>query len=199
MEDYKIGMFGSLYFIGFFIGSAFLLRLADIKGRRKIAMIGIIGTVLCGFTLFVTNNLMLTYFCMLVLGIFVSIRVLVSYLYALELVATKKKKTWNLVAALSDAIIMIIVAFYFYIIKYGESTIVFYMVFSLISLYFVYRAPESPRFLYSKENWEGLHSAFSKISRINNKEWDGFKFDKEGKIMNEFNIKSSCSSMVKDK
>jgi MFS transporter, OCT family, solute carrier family 22 (organic cation transporter), member 4/5 len=198
-KDFIIGLFGSLYFIGFFFGSAFFLRFADIKGRRKIVMIGIIGTVLCGLIIFVTNSLILTYLALFIFGIFVSVRVLVSYLYAMELVPQKKKKFWNLIAALTDAVVMISVAGYFYIIKYGESTIVFYLVFSIISLIFVYRAPESPQFLYTKKRWEELHSSFSKISRINNKEWSGFKFDREELRMHEFNIKSSCSSMISDR
>jgi MFS family permease len=162
-------------------------------------MIGIIGTVLCGLIIFVTNSLILTYLALFIFGIFVSVRVLVSYLYAMELVPQKKKKFWNLIAALTDAVVMISVAGYFYIIKYGESTIVFYLIFSIISLIFVYRAPESPQFLYTKKRWEELHSSFSKISRINNKEWSGFKFDREELRMHEFNIKSSCSSMISDR
>lgn len=154
-------------------------------------MVSILGTVCCGFLIFVQNNLIVTYLCLFVFGVFVSVRVLVSYLYALELVSQTKKKLWNLVASCTDAVVMIFIAGYFYFIKYGESTIVIYVAFSLLSLYFIYRAPESPQFLYTKKSWDSLHAAFSKISRINNKEWQGFKFDKEEQRINEFSIRQS--------
>lgn len=61
--DYKIGLFGSLYFIGFFVGCAFFMRFADIKGRRKLSMISVVGTILSSFTIFVINDLVVTYIC----------------------------------------------------------------------------------------------------------------------------------------
>ena len=102
-KDYKIGLFGSLYFVGFFIGSAFFLRFADIYGRRIIVIIGIIGSVCCGFLIFIINNIIITYLLMLALGIFSSIRMLVGFLYAIELVPKSQKKTLNLIAGIFDA------------------------------------------------------------------------------------------------
>ncbi|CAI2363809.1 unnamed protein product [Moneuplotes crassus] len=198
-EDYVIGLFGSLYFVGFFIGSAFFLRFADLKGRRVMVIIGIIGSVCCGFLIFVINNIILTYLLMLVLGVFSSLRLLISFLYAMELVPEIQKKTWNLIAGFMDAITMIFVAGWFFIITYGESTIVLYIVTSCLSLYFVYKAPESPQYLYTKKKWGELHASFAQISKINGIEWNGYKFDREHLKENEFSIKKSCASMIKDK
>jgi MFS family permease len=198
-EDYKVGLFGTLYFLGFFIGSAFLLRYADLKGRRKLVMIGILGSVIWSFLIFVIENIIITYLLMFVMGVFVSLRMLLSFIYALELVPSKNKKLWNLIAAFVDGLVMIILAGWFYLILYGESTIVIYIIFSLVSLYYVYKAPESPQYLYSRKKWAELHKAFERISQINHITWQGFKFDKEHIQVNEFNIKQSWTSMIKDK
>lgn len=125
------------------------------------------------------------------MGVFVSLRMLLSFIYALELVPSKNKKLWNLIAAFVDGLVMIILAGWFYLILYGESTIVIYIIFSLVSLYYVYKAPESPQYLYSRKKWAELHKAFERISQINHITWQGFKFDKEHIQVNEFNIKQS--------
>jgi MFS family permease len=152
-DDYKIGMFGTLYFLGFFLGSAFFLRFADFNGRRKMVMIGIIGTIVTSFLIFIISDMFITYILMFVMGIFVSIRLLLSYLFALELVAQSKKKLWNLIAMLFDALVMILLAGWFYLVLYGESAIMIYILFSFVSLWYVYKAPESPQYLYSKKKW----------------------------------------------
>lgn len=128
---------------------------------------------------------------MLALGVFSSLRTLVAFLYAIELVPQAHKKTWNLIAGLTDAITMVFVAGWFYIITYGESTIVIYILTSSLSLYFVFKAPESPQFLYTKKRWLELHESFTKICQINGKEWNGYKFDREHLKENEFSIKQS--------
>lgn len=162
-------------------------------------MYGIVGTVLCGVIIFATNNIMIAYFSLFMLGVFVSVRISVSYLYALELVSQDHKKRWNLIAACSDACVMIFIAGYFSVVKYGETTIILYVFFSCISLYFITKAPESPQFLYTKKRWKELHNSFGKISKINHSEWKGYKFDREHQVVNEFNIKQSCGDMLKDK
>ena len=121
-----------------------------------------------------------------------SLRMLVGYIFALELVPQSKKKLWNLISQCTDAMIMIFIAGYFYIIQYGESTVLIYTATSILSVIFVYRAPESPQYLYTTKKWEKCHSSFKKISKINRIEWQGYKFDREtnGPI-GEFNIKQN--------
>ena len=107
------------------------MRIADVKGRRKVAMAGIFGSIFLAFIIFINNSAILTYLSLFVFGIFVSLRMLVGYLYALELVPKAKKKTWNLIAFLGDGLVVIFLAGYFYIIQYGESSIVVYSLTSL--------------------------------------------------------------------
>ena len=112
-SDYQIGLFGSMYFIGFFIGSAWFMRIADIKGRRMITMISIIGTIVWSLLIFAINNIILTYIFLLIFGIFVSVRILVSYLYVLELVPQTHRKQWNLIASAVEAWTILFIAGYF--------------------------------------------------------------------------------------
>ena len=198
-EDYEIGLFGTLYFVGFFVGSAFFLQIADVKGRRIVTIVGIIGCIASALLIYANNNQVLTYLCVLVLGVFTTLRILVGYIFALELVPMSRKKLWNLISQCTDAIIVISIGGYFYVIQYGESTIIIYTLISILWLIFIYKSPESPQYLYTTKRWEKCHSSFSKISHINRIEWQGFKFDREDqRNVEEFNIKQSCGSVLKD-
>jgi MFS family permease len=79
-----LGLLGTMFFAGAFVGSFFLPRLADIIGRRPIFMIGlslyfcaVAGSIFC-------QNLYLCYFIIFVGGVAESARYYVAFVYCLE-------------------------------------------------------------------------------------------------------------------
>lgn len=81
---YKIGMIGSLYFLGFCIGAATLLRLADIKGRRPMLIFSMVSSTLVTFCFLITNSLTIAYILTFLNGMFLAVRIAVGYMCILE-------------------------------------------------------------------------------------------------------------------
>ena len=52
---------------------------------------------------------------------------------------------------------------------------------SCIPLFFLWHAPESPKFLYANEKWDELRKTFYKLDGKNSKLWSYYKFDAEVK------------------
>ena len=61
IPEYRIGLFGSLFFVGFCIGATTLLRIADIKGRKPVLLFSMATNMLISFLFLITNDLFVTY------------------------------------------------------------------------------------------------------------------------------------------
>ena len=90
-SSFEIGLFGSLYFVGFMLGSLTLLRLADIFGRRPIYFLGIV-LHLASLTLAIfIESLLSRYLCIAALGVATAITVNCTFVYMLELVPANRQ------------------------------------------------------------------------------------------------------------
>jgi MFS family permease len=78
-------MIGSCFFIGCFIGSFILPRIADIKGRKPMFLLGLILYIICVIGLLFSNNKILMYFFLIIGGISETGRYYVAYVYAIEI------------------------------------------------------------------------------------------------------------------
>ena len=89
-SSFEIGLFGSLYFVGFMFGSLTLLRLADMYGRRPIYYIGIVlHLVSVTFTIFI-DSLVSRYLFMTLLGVATAVTVCGTFVLLLELIPAKQ-------------------------------------------------------------------------------------------------------------
>ena len=68
--DYKIGLFGSMFFIGVLITSTCLIRLADVVGRQTVVMFGLIGLTISVIFMYFINALLIIYILVLFVGMF---------------------------------------------------------------------------------------------------------------------------------
>ena len=102
IEKWKIGMIGSIYFFGF-IGGSFLTRFADIYGRKPFVVIGGFVQSLCGFLLIVSNNLILIYANIFIIGIASPLLSSIGYNYMMELVPKNKQNLVNTILMCFDS------------------------------------------------------------------------------------------------
>mmetsp|Transcript_6709 Transcript_6709/g.5839 ORF Transcript_6709/g.5839 Transcript_6709/m.5839 type:complete len:128 (-) Transcript_6709:710-1093(-) len=108
-----------------------------------------------------------------------AVRISVSYMYEMEMVPTKRKKTMNLIGAITDSSSVIFIAIFYFFTRFGEGVYYIYIIFTIALLVVMFKIPETPSYLYSKKKWDELHSCFDTFAKINSGERLGVKFDKE--------------------
>lgn len=83
-------MIGSSYFLGFLFSSIFVLRLADIYGRKIVLYIVVISTFWLLF-LYLIKSLVLLYLGMFITGAFIVSRYAISYVLLNELAGEENR------------------------------------------------------------------------------------------------------------
>ena len=84
-SDLALSMIGSCFFIGCFFGSFILPRIADIKGRKPMFLLGLAFYIICVVGLLFSNIKPLMYFFLIIGGISETGRYYVAYVYAIEI------------------------------------------------------------------------------------------------------------------
>ena len=198
--NYQIGMFGSLHFIGLFVGSAVFLRLADILGRKLFVQIGVVGSLVCIAIIYFVNNLITIYIMLFVYSIFHALRVFIGYIYVMELTPPNSKKFWHMFMQILDKTHAILIPIFIYFTGNAKYPMIFLFFTSLLCAYFIHKAPESPQYLYSNKKWDKLNKGFEYIWSRNYTKWGNYKFDSQVNLVdNDSKHKLSCIEALKDK
>jgi len=167
-SNFKLGLFGSLYFVGFVVGAITLLRLGDIYGRRPVLLFTSSSYLLLYILLFFANDLNLIY-CLIVVGGWLAIaRGALFYIYMLEMVPAGNRKKYHTLLMSTEAIIGMMTAGLFFLISNAKVSFIIMFVFTAFHINFVIRAPESPKFLHSKGDLQKTHESLKYISKANN-------------------------------
>jgi MFS family permease len=85
-----ISLFGVAFLLGIVIGSVTLARLADVYGRKKIFMIGLLMEISCAIGFLLCRNWILADILLLFFGASLSAGRYVGYSYLIELMPTDK-------------------------------------------------------------------------------------------------------------
>lgn len=83
-SKFKIGLFGSCYFLGEIIAFGIIPPLADIYGRKLIVSISLAVSIFAQFGLLITHNIYEAYFYYFLLGLTFPGKIIVGYTYLLE-------------------------------------------------------------------------------------------------------------------
>ena len=158
-------------FAGMLIGAVVLSPMSDQVGRRPTHLLGLflylVGCALMYFHVTYWTVIIGT----LINGIGMYSRLVVSYLYCLELVDEVSSKIVATIAMTLNAACAAWVALY-YIAGYrdAEFLILVAMFITLFSLAFGPFLPESPKLLYEEDRYEEVRDQLRKIAR-----WNGIK------------------------
>lgn len=89
---YKIGLFGSVSFLSFSLGSLLITNQADKIGRKKTVILSSIITSICiACLLLIPLNIVLIYFFISLMGIFYIARASTAYLYCSEFIEKNRR------------------------------------------------------------------------------------------------------------
>lgn len=169
-------MIGTIYFIGYILGSTYFPRLADIHGRRPFVIIGGFIQSLCTFALIFSNNFVLIYVNMLMIGIASPFLSSIGYNYLMELIPESMENPVNTALMCMDACGSLIGILYFTYLSKSMDT--FFLIISttgIISACFHFLTPESPLFITqgSEDNKKDLTEIDAEAEkRQNTSIWD---------------------------
>ena len=71
----------------------------------------------------------------------------------MEVIQENKKKLFNFITCLFDALTVVSVASFYYFYKVGEATFYFYLIHGVVTLIALFSIPESPQYLYAKNRF----------------------------------------------
>ncbi|CAI2367215.1 unnamed protein product [Moneuplotes crassus] len=164
---FQIGLFGSIYFLGFAFSGVFL-KFSDHFGRRKIIQVGCLFSCFIVTYLYSFSGLYARYTMLFCLGA-LSFRLLALYILISELCPVQYRIYVSAGYALIDHYIGVLLpAIYFRFIGKDYKVIFSCAVFAApLSFILSMFLPESPRYLYEKRKIDQLRKEFEKIAEFN--------------------------------
>jgi len=148
VPNWRIGLIGTIYFVGYIVGSTYFPRLADIYGRKPFVVVGALLQSICGLLLLYSNNLNLIYANMFMIGVASPFLASIGYNYVIELIPNSMENAVNTFIMCSDACGSLIGILYF--TYFSKSVDLFLLIVSCIGIFAALMhliTPESPLFL----------------------------------------------------
>jgi MFS family permease len=169
-EPFKIGLLGALGFISFALGSAFITRIADLKGRKFViiwsSLVTPIGIVL--LILFAHFSLYIVYSIVFIMGLTYNSRGSTAYIFGCEFLHSSKHMLFGQSMFFLVGILMIASSLIFMVSKDQNIYFIFLIVMMLIAIMWIALfAPESPQFLLSKHRYEDLADTLTRVCKFN--------------------------------
>ena len=152
-DSYKIGLLGSLGFVGWVVALLFVPRLADRFGRKWIVEVSTIVSAVAHLGLLLSKDLMFIYACLLITGLTLAGRVSVAYIYLMELLSVNSRtlvETTILVVEPLIGVFGAIVFKYFHTVSYTYFGYIG-LALILLSCFMTLMLPESPIFLLKND------------------------------------------------
>ncbi|CAI2368258.1 unnamed protein product [Moneuplotes crassus] len=166
IEKWKIGLFGSMYYFGYLLGSIVFVNVSDMYGRKICTRVSYIGHTIAFFFIIFISNLYTRYACIFLCGFVGSVRCSVSYTTGCEFLQ-KRYQIWSsTVTQMINACVPMFLAIYFW--KITDYWIYFFLftlticVLNCINTFFI---PESPRWLFSQKRDQEAIGVLNSISK----------------------------------
>eukprot|EP00347_Sterkiella_histriomuscorum_P020221 403338627 len=170
VDPYKIGLLGTMYFAGWTISCAICPRLADLFGRKKIAIISIGVSICCYVGLIFSSNITLSIVLFFFFGLSSAGKSSNGYIYMMELIPQKNQTLIGTLMNFADGSTMIIMSLYF---RFISKNWMYYQICGLFATFIAFIAcffiPESPKYYYANNKFDKSRVGLDYIKRFNNK------------------------------
>lgn len=165
-SDIGLSMIGSSFFIGTFLGSFVLPRLADVVGRKPIFLLGLVLYIVTVVGMIFAKDVYVLYGLLVLGGISETGRYYVAYVYAVEIIPKRSQNIAGLTIFMMFAGCKVLICSYFFFSESKDWKHMAYValtlaIYSLVATYLF--LPESPKFLEGKKKFE---EAFKILKRI---------------------------------
>ena len=186
-SNFMIGLFGSVFFLGFAM-TGIMLKQADKFGRKKVLTFGLIMQTICWYLLYFSDNQYAHYVILFLTGLIIS-KNYICYIMATEFVPKRLQMLMGWIWLTSDTFIPVMTSSIYYLAggKDWKTIMIVPLVVSPITIIVSFFMLESPRYLYSREQFGELRENIEKIARINGVEVNirSVSFSKEIKLKDD--------------
>jgi len=163
-----IGLLGSLFFVGLLVGCLIVPRLSDLYGRFRLLLLGNMLHISTSLLILTTSNIHVALVLIFLLGLAMSGRTIVMYIWMSEQLTTRDNSVWTPLMFSLDTSIVLFSALYFRFVSkdyryfYGVP-----IVFHALTLIFVTQEDESVKFYYEKHEFAQTRRILTKMGRRN--------------------------------
>lgn len=166
-DSFLIGLFGSVYFLGFAL-SGFILKQSDTYGRKKIMTLGSFLQIIALYGIYFSDNYIAYYVFLFIGGLAVS-RNVCTYIYATECVPARYQITVGAMCLSFDVLIPVTISsvYYFFGGIHWRVPLFPALIFPFIGLIFLWFLPESPRYLYARKKFTELREVILTYAKVN--------------------------------
>ena len=169
ISGFKMGLFGSLFYVGYVIGSLSFLRLGDVYGRKWVLVAALTLQTLILLAFYFVWKQWVFYVLMFLLGFGASVREGLSYVYAMEMLPKKNQITVGSTTFIVDCLPAIMMVVYLtYVSEHWQYFLLlplFLTVTALLGIALL--LPESPKFLYAKRDFDGARRVLAYMTKVN--------------------------------
>lgn len=165
-ESWQIGMLGSVFLFGIVLGCALVTRKGDTKGRRPVYLAGFILN-LCGvLPLVFSRSPIVVQLCLLTFGISMTARYYVGYTFSLEFQPRETQVIVSIVQFASESITyVLVIAYYRFVSNWYIPLQIPNIILSIFGILWIYRMPETPKFLLAQKQYGRAREVFGIIAR----------------------------------
>ena len=167
-SSFEIGLFGSLFFAAFVIGSLIFPPLSDCIGRRPIALIGILVQAICSTMLMFSSSEVFTYVLLFDMGLVYPCNIFVGYVLVMELIPeSNTAAATSLTLGLDGLVLMWCSLFFMFVSNNWRHLYWMPVVGTYIAFIMVFCLPESPKHLVNRGKYDRARQVITKIAKEN--------------------------------
>lgn len=169
LSDAQIGLLGSAFFFGLFLGLPIIPSLGDKYGRKIVYYYTLVITLIAALGLHWSRNFNFTLFCIFVMGVLWNGKNIIGMSYADELLHKDYRKDYITAMFIIGSFVMFTPPLVYVTISRSwqwQSYIMILM--SALALFICpYYIPESPKYLYTKGRYDEARQSLFVIARHN--------------------------------